>query len=401
MFSWLRSLVLDDAAAAGGGTPAAAAPVAAPVVSTVAAMVAAAREHLSDDGRALQVEEDPLAPAPPAIPPADAPAPDAPKPDEPIKAVDAPADAPAADAHTADAPVVTTVVLPGRQGQEPIEVDFPDQDSADRVRAALNGAMRGEEVQRQLEKLNVTRSELEYVEDLIRVDPTGFVMDKLKSDTRLELALTILAEEGALEKVRPILDKWTDNADSRRVDRLEAQNARLQERKAVEDSLTARQHQRAAVSAVIDTVDRMTTIVPTELQDQFADDLLRDMQEFNAAAERRGQRVGRLTPPQIVKIVERRLHVYGTTPEAALAAIKSPAMRGVPTAQPKGEVATRIAAQVAAARTTGDELRRTAAVRRTAASVPSPGAGGAPPAVALPKERMQDRLARVRALHAR
>lgn len=404
-----RSLFLDDTAPAGGGAavvePAAGTdrPGAGALLGMTAA-IAAARERLSDDGTTMHAQPGeqppplPIAdPIPPVVDPAAPPADPAAPPADPAQAAAPEEPAPVDPAAIPEASPVT-VVLPGlRNGEQPIEIDFPDQESADRVRAAMNDGMRADELRRQVGKVDAQRQELDYIEDMIRVDPVGFVVERMPTNVRLELAMTILAEDGALEQVRPMLDKWAENDDARKIDRLEAANVRVQSRSKIDENVSVMRQQRAAVHAVTSTVDAMSSLVAPELQDQFVLDTLADMQSYAA----QNPRVGRLQAPQIVKLLETRLRVYGLKPADALAAIQSPPTRGLPTAQPKGEAAQKIAAQVAAARQTGEDLRSRAAVRRAAASVPSPGAGGAPPATVLPKETMQARIDRVRQLHPR
>lgn len=392
-------LLLDDGDAAGGGlavaAPAPAAP-AAPVVAPaaepaepargtgaqqIARTIADLKSQISADGMSIV---DPNAPpVPPVVPPADPTAP--------------PAEAVVADpaAAPADTPTVATIALPGRrQGEEPVEITIDDPAIAERLRGVMNDGMRADEVKRQLGSVERQRDELNFIEDRIKVDPVGFLLDTVPAEVRREVALAMLAEDGELEAVKEILDRWAENTDARKIARLEAANTRRGQVATAQQRAAQAREGRAAVQYVTNTADAIASLVKPEMQARFVDDFLRDVQE----SVRGNQLNGPLTHERLVSTFEYRLGLYGITPQQALAAIKSPGVRELPMAKPSGEAAERIAATVTAARSQGGQFLKTAAVRRTAAIVPSPGAGGSPPVEALPKENVKDRIATVRKL---
>lgn len=388
------SLWLEHGAADGGG----AAPIpAAPVIPAAPAAplsfsekMAEVRGRVAEDGVSFKPPVDPAAPAPvvdPAAPPA--PAADAPPADAP-PVVDPANPDPAPVVEEAAAVTDFTLTLPAvRSGQEArdIPIDGLDQDAVERLQSLVNDGMRRDEFTRQMRTVESQREELSFVEDIMKADPAGFLIEHIPADVQLEVGLAILGQPGMLEQAVAIIEKWNENPQQREIDLLRAQQARSENREKVKETVEASSSQRAAVRAVFAAADAMATAVAPELREQFVDDVAAEIQRYanqNGAAPK-------LTPEQFVQVVGKRVQLYGLTPEQALAALKSPGRAAsLPTARPSGEAATRIAAQVAAARTTGERLTAGAAVRRAAAVVPAPGTGAAPPAVAIPKGQKLD-----------
>lgn len=408
-----RSLFLDDGDAAGGGVAAPPAPVAAPVPAAAAPAPAAPaapappargtgmtglrntldslRERVVDD-RTI-----PAAETPPATPAAVVPAAEVPA-----------AEVPAVETATGEAPVTTeataeevpfvpvTITLPPvRPGQEPLEIvaDDPEaaeemRDAAERIAHLTRNGVRKEELQRRVMAIDKQKAELDYIEDSIALDPVGFIDQKIPQEMQVEVALSILAKDGVLDALMPVIEKWVNDPKDRQLDGFKAQQAREVKQRQASEKLTARQAERIAVHRITSTVDAVQALVPADMQGQFTDDLLRDVQEASA----RDGRVPNATPEQLIQMLAPRLQLYGVKLDAALAALKSPSTPGLPEARPKGEIAERIAATADAARTTGVKFRSASAARRTAAIVPTPGAGGSPPTVVVPKQGVKDRI---------
>lgn len=278
-----------------------------------------------------------------------------------------------------------------RDPSQTIKAMFPKADVQliEQINFLKNNGIRREEFNRLKTPVLQLKEELDYVEDRIRLSPAAFVLETMSPETRLEVALSILAQDGMLEQAQPFLAKWTDPEKgelNRLTDRTAIDKEHGDQKDTVAAKITERRELRVFTTRLTETVDAVASVLPPNMAARagmFADDILRDLETAAGISERNSKIIRGLSPADLMKIVAPRLEFYGLTLEQAQAAL-DPSKPRLPTARPEGETARAVAA-AAAARKTGKVFRQGADARRAAASVPSPTAGAAPPASQPPK----------------
>lgn len=417
---WFRSLFLDQDGAPGGGDSAPPAAPAAREGDDRPPMTSAerlresmqnVRSHLSPDGTTLR-REVPAGEQPPAEGGNKPPAKPAERTDDgrfaPTGRIredgsqiqpgdddyDEELDGPGAEPPEGDEPPegeederLRVVLRPRSPGEQPRVIYADTPEAAEDLRRTVKEGLRRDEFNRLSARVERQAEELQVVEDLIRLDPAGFVLEHMPQESQQEVALAVLAQPGMLEAVLDLVDGWRDNPDQRERDRLTRELDRTRKREEIDRQLNERHASRAIVREVTRAADDMAELIDPNLQQQFVDDLLGDMQAFARA----NPRVGRLTVEQMVQHVwGRRLSLYGVDPKDAVEAAKSGGV--LPTrGKPKGEAARKLAAQAAEARKTGPKFRSSSTARRAAAATPSAGSGVTPPADGMPKHNWQER----------
>jgi hypothetical protein len=174
--------------------------------------------------------------------------------------------------------VVTLPGLPER-GEEPIELEAPDEETYNRLNRLANEAAIGRQVREERRALQAQRQELAQVEDMIALDPTGFILSRIPESVRTDVAMQLLFQPEVLAAIEK----------------------RLQENDAVKEflgegdvSLTAVLNDRLALRTLRAELEADRLRMQAKLREQ-----LEQRRAVQAAAERIAAEVDRLIPPDI------------------------------------------------------------------------------------------------------
>lgn len=286
--------------------------------------------------------------------------------------------APAAEgAEGAEGEVVEVVVdIPARRpGEKPIQVAFEDKEVAERIQQAVNSGMRREEFRRAMDKVERQREEFDVLEQHLRLDPAGFLVEQIKPEIRVSIVKHLLSLPEVFQAVAAELEEW--QADPNVLARRQAElgRDRAEGKRKAEGEFRELEAQRQQARVLSDTIDAITPADMAEAEaEMFRDDCLNDI----AAWGRANPSVQRLRPEEVIGILERRLRHYRVDPKSAQAGLSSgQPFRRPSAASPSGAPAPG-SPTVEAARTTGAKLKQEGDQRRVAAAVPGAGAGAQP-----------------------
>ena len=210
---------------------------------------------------------------------------------------------------------------------------------------------------------------LQQVEDELRIDPAGYIADKVHPSIQVEVAKALLFNDEVLRAVEDTITEWLDDPAKRRVDQAERKEKRIdlreQFREQRERQVTDQENAKAVFGAIMDmTPDDMDH----ETAKMFHTDALTDLQNYV-----RTHKITTLDPEQVPHILASRMQLYGIGTNARV-------VRAQPA--PKGD--KDLADKIAEARETGEKIRKRVARRKKVATSPS-GAGGAPGRTQIPK----------------
>jgi hypothetical protein len=277
------------------------------------------------------------------------------------------------------------VTLKGRNpDDQPIEFIAPDEESAERLRQNVRDGLRRDEFNRRVEGVAQREEEIAYVNHRLKHDPGGFITERIPADVQEEVLERLLLQPGMLEKMTARIDDLS-NPDKLEVKRARVEADSLRKSAKIDEEFDNDAVARRATRVLMDTCDTLAGAVPTDLQHQFVDDVLRDVQQFYVR-ENRGTP---LTPEEIVSVAAPRLKLYGLTPDKAVGLLKGDPSP-IPKAKPNAAAAERLKAD---AQNKARKLVRASQGRKAAASVA--GAGTPPPArpTAPPKgQGLKERL---------
>jgi hypothetical protein len=287
------------------------------------------------------------------------------------------------------------VEIPGRRaGDEPVKVTFEDEETAERVRQAVRGGLRRDELNKATEALGRQRDELDLIEQHLDLDPIGFLVERVKPELQVELARHLLTVPEVLDAVTK---DFEDMQDPDKLARVQAERSRDRTKRSgeVEREMRSIANAKEQGRQIRMTVEAITPAdMPEDEAGMFRDDCLTDIRNWAIA----NPAVSRLRPEEVITILDRRLRHYGLSPESALAGLSSgqPLRRG--TAARKTPAAPAIPDEKTA-RTTGATLKQASQTRRDAAAVPGAGAGARPATVEPPAQQgVRERIQAVKKL---
>lgn len=269
--------------------------------------------------------------------------------------------APAARAEETK-PADLTVTLPGMEerGEQPLELDAPDQETYERLNRLNNEAGIGRQVKQERREIQRSRTELAEVEDKIALDPTGFVLEQLPEQRRAELAMQMFFEPGVLEAIQQQLGQGEDgrslidiieDPDRLRTLRAELKASRLEMRDRLHAQHEAGKAMQANAKQIIAEIDRL---VPTSLagaqRERVFEDAVRDIRD-------RCRRLGltQLDPADVRPLVEARLRALGPMTARRSSAPAAAPSRPARPAAPGGALPQGTAARIALAKKIGLE----------------------------------------------
>jgi hypothetical protein len=290
--------------------------------------------------------------------------------------------------ETATAAEPLRIALPGREGQEELEIEVDDPATAERLRMLRNGYMRGEEARRQITQAQQERQQVQVLESMLREAPELLVenMPPAMADRMLRHLLAT-----RLEAVAPDVEALLTDP----VARAHAQVAAIRQTQDARTSLDARSAAQRHADALLGAAE---ALVPADVDDETARAFLRDAERDLMDAVAAGAALDARTVPTVLA---RRAQQYGfasggsapaptaravatARPVTGASAMRPAAGQHPAVARPVGAAAEALAAgdPVAAAKAQQARLQRAAQTHQMAAAI-APGAG----ASALPSNR--------------
>lgn len=284
-----------------------------------------------------------------------------------------------------------TITLDGleERGEQPIELEAPDEESFNRLNRLQNEAQIGRQVKQERRQLQRSQQELMEVEDMIAVDPTGFVLERVPETVRTEVAMQILFQPQVLEAIEQrlssneaIQELLGEEAEDGRVGlggvlgnrlalrtlRAELEAGRLKMQGELRTQHETRRAMQQNAESVAGEIDRLIPETVTgEQRELLFRDALRDVKE-------RITRLGlqKIDPQDVALIVSDRFRRQGIDLSANGSRGRTGPAPGQPAA-PRGK--------------TAEQLKREREIKRAAAATAPPGAGApaAKPRPDLPK----------------
>lgn len=274
------------------------------------------------------------------------------------------------------------------EGEEEFELLVEDEQTREVIESRFEKANEVEDLQeyeselQEVEKdVEAGRQEIMAVEEGIRQDPSGFILDHLDPDpeTLSTLARDILAfNDEAFQEVAQTVRQW-------RGDRTARKEHRLDRKEALDESRQKREAATNQAVMVRQIGNRVTEdLIPSDLdredQRSLFDDIWREIEAF---ADENPEKLG---PDMIEEIpgVQRRLRLYGVDPES-LSTNGSGGEGGrqngnsdVTEAKPAGEQEQELMERAEAARRVGVRLRKKRDRKEDAAATSPAGAGPSP-----------------------
>lgn len=282
---------------------------------------------------------------------------------------------------------------------EVLEIGTDDEETANRIRQMQEDAKEARELRAEIADLQETRAEVqrdlqeaELLEEEIRMDPSGFVVERLPEERRAEVLRDImLFDDEAFAQAQELIDQWgtgragqTDRREAR-LDRKEE----LSERREKLDNLReqARQAQEMGQKVVNALRDRIPQDMSAKRAEMFLEDAVSDVERH---LERNEISVAEFDIDKLPELISRRLEVYGIEWNQTTDGRSSSGPR---TAKPAGEEEAELAAKAEEARKTGARLRR-AHARRKQAGQSAPSGAGSPGTSARPPQgaKLEDAL---------
>lgn len=379
------------------GTPAAAD---APASQGSQALIDAARERLAKGERLIPGTSGESQVGPEDEPPGDEPTGDAPPaeaqgtppegdetpPEEtPPEGEDTPPEEP-----TGEETEGFTVTLEGleERGEQPIELEAPDEESFNRLNRLQNEATIGRQVKQERRQIQRAQQDLMEVEDMIAIDPTGFVLERVSETVRTDVAMQLLFQPQVLQAIEERLSSNEAIAEllgeeegqaglasvlgnrlALRTLRAELEAGRLKMQGELRTQHETRRAMQQNAQSVAVEIDRLIPETITgEQRELLFRDALRDVKE-------RITRLGlkQIDPQDVQLMVSDRFRRQGIDLSANGNRGTPRGSAPAPTAAPKGK--------------TAEQLKRDRDLKRAAAATAPPGAGApaAKPRPDLPK----------------
>jgi hypothetical protein len=275
------------------------------------------------------------------------------------------------------------VTLPGlkERSEQDIVLTAPDQETFDRVNRMSNEAEIGREVKTHQANIERAQEELAEFEDMISMDPVGFVTQHMPAQHRPLVALQLLLDPQNLGAVQAYLaDRATQLAATMGEDGVPGSLAEIledpralrllqsdmrAERGELEKQLRLQGEERKTLKVNAAKVrEQIESLLPTEITGEqrttLYRDVVRDVKETAARLKLKA-----LKPEEVELLVVRRFAAYGLKPKAAAAGGPAPRNGAAPPSGAPDRTQGRSAA----------ELQAASATRRAAAAAAPAGVG--------------------------
>jgi hypothetical protein len=149
--------------------------------------------------------------------------------------------------------------------------------------------------------------ELDAIEHEMRLDPAGFLTERIADDRKVEVALDLLHDDVVFGRVIETLAEWETDPGQRRVEAAERKAARVERKAAVREELRRR---RAITSSARDVLSAIGRLVPADMPAKqaalFRADAQRDILTFIS-----DHSIETIDLDKVPKILADRLELYG------------------------------------------------------------------------------------------
>lgn len=308
-------------------------------------------------------------------------------------------------AKPAEAPGGAALVakLPGqRPGDPDFEITIDDelkavlekkginpQQFVDLSRQATNGLMRKKDYEAAREEIAADRAELEGVEEALKSDPAGWMVERIpdarRAETARELLLSLSDEswDGLMEEVAV----WDKDRPARATEATRKENERLKAR----DQGRDRQDENAAVVQLRKKIgEAIASQIPEGMDDAEADEMF-DYTVYKLNQHRTSKKLKRIDPAEIPQLMAdlRVFERFDVTPASAGAAPPVKPAASPPPARPNGT-----AGKGKEPPPTREQVQERVERRRAAAATAPAGAGAGVGGSAPPKgQTFNERIA--------
>lgn len=250
----------------------------------------------------------------------------------------------------------TVVVLKGIEGrgEEDLEIDVADEETAVRLRRLQNDGMRRADYDKAMAAHEEEITEYAETRAQAEANPVGFMVGMIEPGRRLEVARALLTE--CFEDLKPDIEKYYEDPTSIRERRIEIKEQTRDDASKASARIASN---RAAAQIEVAVKDLVPDGVDPHLRKLFLDDAERDLIDAVKAGER-------ISPAEVPRLLTRRLKMYGFAASASAA-----------TARPVSDAAKAIAAKKETAQKAQTRIKRTQVARKSAAAIPPGGRGAA------------------------
>lgn len=206
------------------------------------------------------------------------------------------------------------------------------------------------------------RDELDAIEQEIRLDPVGYIGERVHPTIKAMLLKEMLFDDELLKVAEDTIGEWLDDPASRREQAADAKVQRIERKREAQDARARQGQERKNAQAIWSKVMELT---PEAMDHSTAKMWHRDaMAEIQQHVSRND--IDTLSPDDLPRILANRMRLYGI------------GGTGRKPAQPTDDRGKKLVDE------TGEKFRKKVARRRKVASSPT-GAGGAPGRTQLPK----------------
>lgn len=218
----------------------------------------------------------------------------------------------------AEAAKERTVELPGleERGEEPIDLELPDKETAVRIQRLKNDAAIGRQVKMERRAIERENEKIDVVEDQLTTDPAGFILDRVEAGTRVDVAMQLLFAPGVIEAIDEKLKEQgsenglmtvLDNPDAQRVLKAELKSSRYELREKLRAQADERKAVRAAATKVATQIE---SLIPDSVEGEKRSELFNSA--MNDLSERcRRLRINNLDPEDVMLLVGNKLRAAG------------------------------------------------------------------------------------------
>lgn len=260
---------------------------------------------------------------------------------------------------------------PGRDGEEDLALEVPDRETFDRLNRLRNEADSGRKLKAVHTAVERQAEELADVEDMIAVDPAGFVIDRLTPELRADVIRQVLFSDPAIFKaLKDEIAGAIDDPDAFKMSNLKARADRGDLKEKLRTTNQERRDMQANGRKVVAELDRLIpeTITGSKRETLF-NDALRDIQDMT---KRLGMK--QMDLEDLPLAVAKRFREHGIDLRATVG-------KGAPAGQPQSPPG---AAKAGEQGRSAQEFQKASDARRDAAAA-SPAGAGAPAAKGRPE----------------
>ncbi len=250
-----------------------------------------------------------------------------------------------------------------------LDLEAADEETRDTLALVQRRLDEGETLRDQSEAIRAQAfdneeraAKVQYIEDRLKVDPSGFLLETVADEVQKEVLLDMMLDDDLFEFVTEKIEQWADGSSHRKIDAAERKAERTTRTVEAERAFQVEKQNRADAQAIVVAVQELVPDdYPLEDANEFYNESL-------VVLKSHIEKNGRIAPEDVAEVLERKLKRYGITP-----------------AQANGKKAARgPSGRAKSAEETGKQLVARRAKKKAAASAPV-GAGTAGAVAGPPK----------------